>query len=304
MKLRRVLLVLCPFFVWNNVFAQPEFEVNEPRPYTTGMEIARKYGAKVAHGYFNDCHEQTSNDMCFYGVAYTWYMMGEHDKSIEMVKYMLANTTLPDNIAGHCWALMGGNLIYLRKFEQAQEPLLKALEFYKKANQPVNQFRVLVQLGNGKLRSGKLEAADAYFERAVLVGISEEMSREYLYSLRAISAYTRGNVEMAISYAELSYAEYERIKNYRGMIDAKSYIGFYLYELGREEEAKTFLQQANQMTEDYQTGPVTWTVLVNAYINKCEEPENTRKLIDAKLKGEKGTFLLRFKHLIESKECP
>ncbi|CAM2008757.1 tetratricopeptide repeat protein [Acanthopleuribacter pedis] len=304
MKLRRVLLVLCPFFVWNNVFAQPEFELHEPRPYTTGMNIARQYGPEKAFEYFDDCHEQTNNDMCFYGLAYTWQMMGENQKALEMVKLLLANPNLPDKFAGHCWALNGAALINMHKFEEAHESLKKALVLYQKAKHPRNQFRVLVQLGHGKLRSGDLEAADSYFERAAFIAISEDVGRGQLYTMMSISAYTQGKTEMARTFAELAFPEYERIGNRRGMVDAKAYIGFYLHELNWNEEAKKTLKEAHDLAEIFKTGPITWTVLVTAYINKCETPEKTQELIDTRLKDETDIFLRRFTELIKSKKCP
>lgn len=303
MKLRRVHLVLCPVLTCA-LFAQPAFDVDEPRPYTTGMKIALQYGAEAGHEYFKACHKQTGNDMCFFGLAYTWYMMGENEKSIEMVKYMVADPDVPDKFAGHCWALMGANLIYLQLFDEAEEPLKKALGFYEKANQPRNVYKVLTQLGNSKLRAGNLQAADAYFEEATFLAISEDVDRSHLYSLRAISAYTQGKIAAAQGFADLSFAEYSRAENREGMVDAKSYQSFYLYEGGNETAARTALKQAEELCKVYKTNATIWTVLVRAYIDKCAHQKQAEAAFETHLKNESGYFLLRFKELYQEKACP
>ncbi|MBO1321956.1 hypothetical protein [Acanthopleuribacter pedis] len=268
------------------------------------MDIANAYGAEQAHAYFNDCHFQTQDPMCFYGLAYTWYMMGENDKSIEMVEYLLAAQPAGDKFNGHCWALMGANRIWMREFEAAQEPLEKALAYYKKAGHKRNMFKVLVQLGNGKLRAGHLEEADRYFERATFLAISEKVNKGHLYSLRGISAYTQEKKAVALNFAQLAFLEHEEIGDRRAMVDSRAYIAFFQYETGKQKEAEFSIQQAKEMSEILEIEPTTWATLVEAYIKKCEQPEHYKNTVVSNLSEEKGYFLRRFMELTRKKPCP
>lgn len=297
-----MILVLCPFLL-SFCFAQETFNKNHENPYTKGKEIAREFGPEAAHDYYETCHSETGDLMCFFGVAGAKFLLGQNEAALKLINYLLANEPVPNRLAGHCHALKGSIYIHLRLFEEAQISLKEALRFYELENHDTNIFRCLVQLGNASMRAGDVIAADHYFRKAILQGTESNVNMGHLHTLMAISAYSQGHLNSAVKLSELAYEEHQRHKFPKAMVNAKAYISFFLCELGDVENAKELLKSADLIRKNSNLSVPPWTELVEAYVNKREKRDYVNKLFSDKLQGESDFFLRQFLKKALEKTC-
>lgn len=303
MKIRRVVFVLCPLFL-HVLLAQPAFDANEENPYMVGIAIAKQYGPEQAQKYFQACHRETGELMCFYGLAYTWNMMGDHQQSLDLVTFLLADEPVPDNLAGYWWMLKGENQLNLLQLQEAQESFRTSLEYFQKMNHERNMYRALLQLGNCQLKAGNLEEADRLIRDAAFLGRKIQENRGHLYILRSISAYCRGKYHAAENFAKLASAEFQDYNQVSMIVDCKAYISLFQKESGNLEAANKSLQEARELTQVYEIKEPDWTKLVRAYVQKCEDPAFSEATLQPYKKAKRNYFIDLFLQKIEKTRCP
>ncbi len=298
----RMILVLCPFLL-SFCFAQETFNKNHENPYTKGKEIAREFGPEAAHDYYETCHSETGDLMCFFGIASAKFLLGQNEAALKLIDYLLANKPVPNLLSGHCHSLKGSIYIHMRQFEEAQISLKEAYRFYNLENHDMNIFICLVQLGNASMRSGDVVAAELYFQKAIVKGSETGVNMGHLYTLMAISAYSQGRLRSAVDLSRLAFDEHKRHKHIKAMMNAKAYTSFYLHELGELETATEALDTANSLRAKSNMGTTPWTELVEAYVNKCKNHKKANDLFSSKLQGESDFFLRQFLKKALEKTC-
>lgn len=291
MNFFKVFVVLCPFVL----HAQDAvFDKADPNPYQRGMAIAAQQGPKQALAYFETCHAQTGDYMCYYGLAYTLFLMREYDQSLELLRTINVVEPINEKHAGHLAILEGQVLIHQKKFADAELPLRSAVDFYQKGRSQDNLFNALVLLGNCYLRQGLLSEAERSFERANYVAIRVKVNKGHLFELRSILFYTLGKVSVAEKFGLMAFREYQQLDDVKAMSHSKAYVSLYRYEMGHVDAATEAIQEAYQICQSRDQNVPTWTRLVRAYLDRCNEPERYIEFFESRLNKEKCFVLRRF----------
>lgn len=291
MNFFKVFVVLCPFVL----HAQDAvFDKADPNPYQRGMAIAAQQGPKQALAYFETCHAQTGDYMCYYGLAYTLFLMREYDQSLELLRTINVVEPINEKHAGHLAILEGQVLIHQKKFADAELPLRSAVDFYQKGGSQDNLFNALVLLGNCYLRQGLLSEAERSFERANYVAIRVKVNKGHLFELRSILFYTLGKVSVAEKFGLMAFREYQQLDDVKAMSHSKAYVSLYRYEMGHVDAATEAIQEAYQICQSRDHNVPTWTRLVRAYLDRCNEPERYIEFFESRLNKEKCFVLRRF----------
>ncbi len=291
MNFFKVFVVLCPFLLYAQDVA---FDKADPNPYQRGMAIAVQQGPTPALAYFEDCHAETGDYMCYYGLAYSLFLMREYDQSLELLKTIHVAEPIDDKHAGHLAMLKGQILLHKKLFADAEKPLRQAIEYYRSSGSQGNEFNTLVLLGNCYLRQGLLEDADTCFERANYVGVRANVNKGFLYELRSILFYTLGKLRVAEKFALMAFDEFQHQDDFAAMSNSQAYAGLYRMEMGQEDAAAKAIQEAYQICESRDQKVPYWARTVRAYLDRCSDPRRYREYFEARLNKEKCFVLRRF----------
>lgn len=300
MNFFKVFVVLCPFLLHAQDVA---FDKADPNPYQRGMAIAMQQGPTPALAYFEACHAETGDYMCYYGLAYSLFLMREYDQSLELLKTINVAEPINEKHAGHLAILEGQVLIRRKQFADAEIPLRKAAVFYQSAESKDNLFNALVLLGNCYLRQGLLNEADRSFERANYVAIRTSVNKGHLYELRSILFYTLGKLRVAERFGLMAFDEYQEQDDVKAMSHSQAYVSLYRFEMGQVDAATAAIQKAYEICQSRDHKVPAWTRLVRAYLDRCNKPQYYTEFFESRLNKEKCFVLRRFyEHAL--KPCP
>ncbi|CAM2009251.1 hypothetical protein [Acanthopleuribacter pedis] len=109
-------ILLCPFFLAQNATEKID-------AYNHGLKILDTEGIAKAQEFFLQCHQNTGDKMCYFGLVYTLFENYENHKTLKMIEIMKATGDHDDLYFGHLYNLEGQALNRTRNAVKLREKI-------------------------------------------------------------------------------------------------------------------------------------------------------------------------------------